>query len=510
MFTPATRRFSVSLLVVPFVACCWGTKNVQTSGSVAADPPADAWPAMPIPGEAVAWEAPTASSFTLANGIPVTYIQAGSVPLTYVQLNFYRGYHSEPADKAGLAAITADMLNEGAGDRDALALDEALQLLASSVSLGADSDYSHARIESLEANLDETLALAADIVRRPTFAQGDLDRVRQDTKNRVITESDDLRTTGTKVFYRTLFDGKGPGLWSRGSAASLDAVTVEDLTGWHASVWRPDNAGIVVVSRQDEATLKTALDTHFGDWTAPKAELPAAPVLVEAKHEGVTVYWVDHPGASQSALYLGNTAGAFDPALSAARSTGNMTLGGQFTSRINMNLREDKGYTYGARTARGASVDGGWFVGSSSVKAGTTALALAEFLSEFTAILGESPITEEEFSNARGTLRQGRPARFERMGGVLGQFAKADGSQRPDGWIAGYNERVGAVTLEGAQAELGAALDPVNLAILIVGDRTAVAEGGDEGITIEAAVAAMGLGDIVWLDHEGAPVEQEK
>ncbi len=510
MFSAATRRLGVSILSIPFVACCWGVKNTSTSGSTAEAPPADAWPAMPTPGEAAAWDAPAASTFTLANGIPVTYVQAGSVPLTYVQLNLYRGYHSEPADKAGLASIAADMLNEGAGDRDALAIDEALQVLASSVSLGAGSIYSQARIECLEANLDATLAIAADIVRRPTFAQTDFDRVRQDIKNRILTEKDDLRTTGSKVYYRLLFDGQGPGRWQRGSADSLDAIGVDDLKAWHASVWRPDNAGIVVVSRQDEATLKAALDTHFGDWAAPEGvALPAAPEPVEKKHEGITVYWVDHPGASQSAIYVGNTAGAFDPDTAAARTLGNVVLGGQFTSRINMNLREDKGYTYGARTSRGASVDGGWFVGSSSVKAGTTALALGEFLGEFRAIVGENPITATEFANARGTLLQGRPARFERMGGVLGQFASADARRRPEGWIAGYNARVGAVTLEAAQAELSAALDPSNLAILIVGDRSAAAEGAD-GTTIEQAVAAMELGELVWVDHEGAPLEQEK
>jgi len=508
MLSHAVRRFGFSLAAVPFVACCWGVKNTETSGSTAAEPPA--WPAMPVPGEAADWEAPAAASFTLANGIPVTFVQAGSVPLAYIQINLNRGYHSEPADKAGLASFTADMLNEGAGDRDALAIDEALQVLASSVSLGAGSVYSHARIESLETNLDATLAIAADIVRRPTFAQADVDRVREDRKNRILTESDDLRTTGSKVFYRTLFDGRGPGRWARGSAASLDGITVDDMKAWHASVWRPDNAAIVVVTRQDQETMKAALDAHFGDWAAPEGpEIPAEPALVETKHEGVTLYWVDHPGASQSALYVGNTAGAFDADKHAARSLGNVVLGGQFTSRINMNLREDKGYTYGARTSRGTSSDGGWFVGSSSVKAGTTALALAEFLKEFEGIVGDAPITETEFANARGTLLQGRPARFERMAGTLGQFASVEGRGRPAGWIEGYNARVEAVTLEAAQAELADALNPANLAILIVGDRSAAAEGAD-GTTIEAAVAAMGLGDIVWLDHEGAPVEQEK
>jgi zinc protease len=512
MFTPATRRLAAMVISIPFVACCWGTKNVQTSGSTEAEPPA--WPAMPVPGDAVAWEAPAASTFTLANGIEVTFIQTGAVPLTYVQLNLHRGHHSEPLDKVGISSLTADMLNEGAGDRDALALDEALRLLASRVSLGAGGVYSYARIESLETHLDATLALAADIVRRPTFAQADLDRVRQDTNNRLLTEKDDLRTTGSKVFYRTLFGEEAPGRWSRGSAESLAGITTDDLKALHQAVWRPDNAAFVVVSRQNQATIQAALDKHFGDWTAPEGVDVAAPPAVATAHaEGITVYWVDHPGASQSALYVGNSAGAFDADKAAARSVSNMVLGGQFTSRLNMNLREDKGYTYGARTSRGASLVGGWFVGSTSVKAGTTALALTEVLSEFSAAVGERGITETEFSNARGTLLQGRPARFERMSGVLGQYASAEGRKRPAGWVVGYRARVDAVTLEAAQAELAGALDPSNLAILIVGDRTAAAQtadGEDAEMTIEAAVAAMGLGDLVWLDHEGAPIEGEK
>ncbi len=517
MLGPAVRRLALSVVAVPFVACCWGTKNVETSGSTAAAPPASDWPAMPVPGDAAAWEAPASTKFTLSNGIPVTYVKTGSVPVTHVQLNLYRGYHSEPADKAGLASITADMLNEGAGDRDALALDEALQLLASGLSLGASGTYSYARFDSLEANFDATLAIVADVVRRPTLSQADLDRVRQDTKNRILTEKDNLSTTGSKVYYRLLFGDEGPGRWARGSASSLDGITTEDLAAFHAGVWRPDNAGLVVVGRQEQEAIQASLEKHFGDWAAPEGAIPAEPAVVDGRKEGVTVYWVDHPGASQSALYVGNGAGAFDADKAAARSVGNMVLGGQFTSRVNMNLREDKGYTYGARTRSGAGMDGGWFFGSASVKAGTTGLALAEFLSEFRAVTGDKPIDQTEYANARGSLLQRRPASFERMGGTLGQYASVDGDRRPEGWVAGYNARVDAVSIESAQAELADSLDPSNLVILVVGDRGAAAqnaEGADAGTTIEAAVAALGLGEIVWIDHEGGPaglaVEGEK
>lgn len=486
--------------------CCWGP-NAKDSGTAKADaaaaaataqtPAAPAWPAMPTPGPAPEFNVPSSTSFTLSNGIPVTLVTTGAVPLVELQLNVRSGSAADPAGKEGLAAVTADMLNEGVTGKDSLALASALQRLASDVSLGAALDNSIVRVNALEDKLQPTLQLVLEMLASPTFAQADLDRVLEDRKRALASAKDDLPTVGWRSFRRLLYGEQYMGRSGSGTDGSLGAIKRSDVTAWHRDAWTPKNSSLVIVSRMDQAALKPILDATLGSWTGkPKGEAPKAKVELPARKSGTTVYWVDKPGQSQSYIIVGNVAPGFDSEGDDKRTLGNHPIGGNFTARINMNLREDKGYTYGARSGFSTSRQGGRFAASSSVRADVTAESITEILGEIRGALGDKPVTDDEHRRSVGSLVQAEPGSYERMASVLAQFAHADQMGYPAGYLQGSAARLSAIDRATAQKAFADVVSGDDLVILVVGDRAAAGP----------AVEGLELGPIVAIDDEGNPL----
>jgi zinc protease len=516
-------RFAVLLclvLTLPIGGChlFQGAAPID-AGEVAVEadaPPEVPWPALPEPGPQPEWSVPESTAFTLSNGVPVTWIQHGDVPLVRMQINVHTGSAADPAGRSGLAAFTADMMNEGAGELDALQISDELLTLASSLGVGAGLDDSSLSMECLEDKLDETLALAALVVMEPTFPADDVERIRGDRLARLVTKRDRLQTVGWETFSKVLYGDAYLGRPSDGTEASIGAITRDEMVDFHRRTWTADNASIVAAGRFDALEAAVLLERHLGSWTAgDPAERPAPPTVELHRHEGITIYWVDRPGAEQSYVIVGNVAPAFAPDRQNARTLSNDVLGGYFTARLNMNLREDKGYTYGARSSVSGRELGGTFSARASVKATTTAASLKEFMSEIRGIVGERLITEEEFGNSQSRSVGAFPAGFEGLSGVVGQFAHADATGRPEGWLAGHRARVEGVTLEQARAELAEIVDPNALAVVIVGDHGAeielnsdTADGRSRGLTVTVGgqVEALELGPIVMLDESGSPL----
>ena len=478
------------------------------------DPLAD-WPEMPEPGPIADWDVPASTRFVLGNGVPVTYVQHGKVPLFRLQINAYTGSSADPAGAEGLASFTADMMNEGTSTLDAIGISEELLNLASSVGFGAGLDHSSMSLNCLEDKLDETLALAAQLLLDPTFPEEDTERVRQDRLNRLITQRDRPQAVGWEVFSKVLYGDHYLGRPTEGTEESIATITRDQMVDLHRRVWTADNAGIVATGRLDPTQVAVLLQEHLGGWQAgDPAERPAVAPFEVQGHEGLTIYWVDRPGATQSYVVLGNLAPAWDGDRQTARSLSNDVLGGYFTARLNMNLREDKGYTYGARSSLVARQRGGMFLARASVKSERTADALTEFMSEIRGIVGERPITEEEFGNARSRSIGSYPSGFEGLRGVLGRFAWADANGRPEGWLTGHQQRVQEATLVEAQTELIGLIEPEDLAIVIVGDRDGEVDVGgtrdgrprDGSITVGSLVELLELAPIVMLDENGDPL----
>jgi len=485
-----------------FVSGCVKSVSPTSSGSAAAEP----WPAMPEPGPAPEFEVPGTSHFELSNGVPVTFVQLGTIPMVQMRLNIFSGSASDPEGKSGLASLAARMLSEGSEKHTALELSELLLDMSSSVGVSASLEHSSAYLSCLEDRFSPTLALLSEMIRRSSFRAEDVERIREQRRSSLISEKDRLPTIGYKVFRRLVYGDTYAGRPGRGTLESVDAITRDDMVRWHARAWVPENASIVLVGRMSVEDAKAALEEHLGAWNmadfsqamamdplADEDRKPQAPAYEQKQRWATTVYWVDRPGASQSYVIVGQSAPAWDEKLQASRSLGNSALGGQFTARLNMNLREDKGYTYGARSSIAGLPQGGSFRAVASVKTATTAASLTEFMFEIRGIIGDRLISDEEFVAGQGRSLQGYPAYFEGIRGVLRQFASADAQRRPEGWLAGYPDRISAVTRDAAQAQLNSVLDPEKLIIVVVGDYSAVG----------AEVEALGLGPVVMLDDEG-------
>ena len=496
------------LLFLPMVVLMTGcTKNVPLASSGSAE--SESWPAMPEPGPVPLFEVPESTSFTLSNGVPVTLLQAGTIPMVQMQVNIFSGSASDPEGKSGVASLAGAMLKEGTELHSALELSELLLDMSSGIGVGAQLEYSSASVRCLEDKFSDTVALLAEIIRSPTFNSEDVERIREQRRSSLLAEKDRLPSIGYKVFRRLVFGDHYAGRPGRGTLASVERITRDDLIDWHARAW------IVLVGRLPAEVVKSVLEEHLGAWDAtsfsnamaldpvPVAERkPQAPPYEQEQRRGTTVYWVDRPGAAQSYVTVGQSAPSWDEKLQASRVLGNSALGGQFTSRLNMNLREgvpsgtrDKhpAYTYGAGSSISSYSQGGMFRARASVKTAVTAASLQEFMYEISGILEDRPIDEQEFKAGQDRSLQGFPSRFEGIRGLLGQFASVDAMRRPDGWLAGYRERVAGVSREQAQQQLNEILDPTQLVVVIVGDFAAV---GQE-------VAALDLGPIVMLDDEG-------
>ncbi len=487
---------------------CVKAAPVASSGSSTSP-----WPAMPEPGPTPEFSVPESHTFALSNGLPVTFVQAGTIPMVQMQLNIRSGSASDPLGKSGLASLAAAMLKEGTSSHTAIELSELLLDLSSGIGMSASLEYSSASVRCLEDKFGETLALLSDMLRNSSFAPEDVERVREQRRSSLLADKDRLPSLGYKAFRKLVYGDSYAGRSGRGTLDTLDAITRDDMVAWHARAWIPSNASIVLVGRMSVESVQAVLEEHLGGWTAedfpqavamdpvPEDELnPKVPAYEQPPRSATTVYWIDRPGAAQSYVTVGQSAPAWDPQLQAARNLGNSALGGQFTARLNMNLREDKGYTYGARSSVSGLTQGGAFRARASVKTATTAPSLTEFMAEIRGIVGDRLISDDEFVAGQGRSIQGYPSYFEGIRGVLGQFASADARQRPEGWLAGYRSRVSAVTKEQAQEQLGSIIDPEKLVIVVVGDYAAVG----------AEVDALGLGPIVMLDDEGRPLAVEE
>ncbi|MBJ92957.1 MAG: hypothetical protein CMP23_00630 [Rickettsiales bacterium] len=505
MSTGSKQMLLIVLAPLALLLCaCVKAGSPAHSGDSAA-----AWPAMPEPGPMPGFEVPEAHSFKLSNGIPVTFVQVGSIPMVQLQLNIHSGSASDPAGMSGRASLAAAMLKEGTTEHSAIELSELLLDLSSGVGMSTSLEHSAASLRCLEDKLDETLALLASMLRSSTFNEADFERLREQRRSSLLAEQDRLEVLGYRAFRRLVYGDSYAGRSARGTLDSIENITVQDLINWHARAWIPANASLVMVSRMSPELAQAALERALGSWQPgdfaaamqldpiPAAELaPQPPAYQQGARQDTAVYWIDRPGAAQSYITVGQSAPAWDAQLQASRSLGNSPLGGQFTARLNMNLREDKGYTYGARSSVSGLQQGGSFRARASVKTATTAKALVEFLYEIKGIVGERPIQADEFAAGQGRYLQGYPSYFEGIQGVLSQFASADAKQRPEGWLAGYRKRISAVTMEQAQAQLNDMIDPDKLVIVVVGDYAAVG----------AEVAALELGAMVMLDIHGDPI----
>lgn len=450
-----------------------------------------------VPGSsgAVAFTPPPVQTAVLDNGLEIYLVQKRDLPLVDVRIAVLSGWSADPAARPGTAAFTADLLDEGAGRLDALQIAERAESLGARLATRSFFDGSSVSLDVLKANLDAGLALMADVVLRPSFAAAEFERVRKARLGLLQQEAVTPRIQAVKELQRRMFGADHPyaqPFTGTGTEEGLARLTVADLRAFHAAWYRPNNAAAIVVGDLTLAEAKAALARAFGSWEpreTPTVTVPDPRPLTRAK-----IVVIDRPGAEQSTIMGGHAALSRSDDEYEAFETLNTAFGGQFSSRINLNLREQKGYTYGARSQLVGLRDAGFILVSAPVHTRHTAESLAELVRETTEIGTTRPLTAEELEDSRNRRVLGFPQQFETIGAVAGSLEELVRNDLPlDAWVD-FRARVESLTAADLTAAAATHLDPGRMIWVIVGDREAIGTGLQE----------LGLGPVEFTDRGGS------
>ncbi|HEU4936352.1 MAG TPA: pitrilysin family protein [Vicinamibacterales bacterium] len=412
---------------------------------------------------------------TLDNGLRVWTIEHHAVPLVSFLVMLSVGASADPDERPGLAAITSDMLDEGCGDLDAMELHDALGRIGGHLDSEIGSDATILTLSSLARHADRASALVADMIVRPRLDATDFHRVRELRLNRLIQLRDLAPALADRAFVRLLYGQHPYGHMPLGTEASLQELTLDEVSRFHRTMFVPSRMFVIAAGDATHDALAAAVERAFGDWR-PLAEArqidhstwPSPPVV----HERLAI--LHRPGAAQSELRIGHVGAPRQSPDYHALVVLNIILGGQFVSRINMNLREDKGYTYGARTSFDFRLGPGPFVLNASVQSEVTVDAIREALDELYAIRGPRPVTAEELRAGRAALTRGYPRNFETAEQISRGAAQLALYDLPDDYFSTFTPKVLAVDETAVTRVAEQYIDPSQLLTLIVGDREKV------------------------------------
>jgi len=427
--------------------------------------------------------------FTLSNGLRVVLLEKHEVPLVQINLVFSTGSVMDPEGKTGLASMTAAMLTEGAAGRDALALADAIDYLGAHIS--ASSGYHTTSVSLLTplAKLDSALALHADIALRPTFPPDELERKRKDRLTTLLQWRDEARAQASVMFNRELYGETHPyGASAIGNEQAIRSLSIDDLQRFFSRYYRPNNAFVVVVGDVHVQMMKPRLEAAFGAWkSGPLAPVPF-PAIVQKEKRSVTI--VDKPGAAQTEIRIGRAGSPRVTDDYYALVVMNTILGGSFSSRLNQNLRETHGYTYGAGSSFAFRLFAGPFLASAAVHTAKTDSALMEVLKELVAIM--KPVPAGELERAKNYVALGFPGDFQTVRDIALRLEEMMIYELPETYFSNYIDRILSVTGEDVQRVAKKFLDPERMAVVLVGDRKEIQE----------KIVAMKLGPMQTLAVE--------
>lgn len=441
---------------------------------------------------------PTLQRATLKNGTTVILAERHEVPVVQFSYEFQGGYSADQGRKPGTANFTMGMLDDGAGERDALAFADAAEALGASLAAGAALDGSNAYLSALKENLAPSLALYADMLRRPRFAPNEIERVRASWIASIRQEKAQPNGVAMRVLPPLLYGVGHPYAMpfsGIGTEAAIAALQREDLVDFHRDWVRPEHATLIVVGDTTLAEIVPLLDAQFGDWkgegTAPSVPVPAR-VARPAKPR---VYLIDQPGAVQANLFASELVPPTTDPAAVRFDIANGVIGGDFTSRLNMNLRENKHWSYGARSGAASALGQRPWTASAPVQIDKTAPALQEMYKEISAFAsGKAPPTAEEVARIRNIQTLSLPGAYETASAVMGAIGGIVRYGRPDDYVFKRKAEIEAMTPAQVR-EAASMLDPNTLTWVVVGDLK----------QIETPVRALKLGEVTVIDADGVP-----
>lgn len=447
----------------------------------------------PAPGPLRPFHFPEVEHLRLSNGIPLLVASLHRLPVVTVSVLLRAGGVHEERESAGLATLTGTLLESGAGDRSAGEIAEALEGLGVQVETGTSWDVTHLDLTTLSARLGAATEVMVDLIRRPTFPPEEVERLRGEQLAGILQRRADPRSLANEMAARFIFSDATP--FSRslsGSAETVQDLSRADVAAFHAERFSPAAAAILVAGDITAEAARELAEQGFGDWTGGAA--PTAAVDVRPRSTRREIVIVDRPGSVQSEVRVGQ--------VGVARSTPdyfpivvmNTMLGGAFSSRLNLNLRERHGFTYGVSSSFVMRREPGPFLISTAVQTEVTARAVTEILREVEAIRQE-PASGRELDDARNYAAGTFPLRLQTTDGVASRLAELVVHDLPRDYFDSYRERILAVGAEDALRAARDHVDPDSLSIVIVGDAAAIRE----------PLEALGLGQV--RVHENGSAE---
>jgi zinc protease len=440
---------------------------------------------------------PSYEELELSSGLSVRLVQQHELPLVQFNLIVDGGWATDPPSKPGIASLASDLQDEGTVHRNALQISEGLKRIGANLQSGSGPDTSSLRLNALKKHLRRSLEIMADVLLNPTFPEEELARKKKDYQARILQQQRQPYIAALNTFMRYLFGADHPygqPITGTGTPESVEAITRADLVGYYDTYFHPNNSTLIVVGDIGREELVRALEDSIGSWQpgeSTRAEVPKPPALTSSQ-----VFIVDKPDAAQSAIVVGHMGLERNSPDYASVQVLNTILGGKFTSRLNMNLREEKGYTYGARSAFSFRKGLGYFLARTQVQSEFTKESLVEVVKELRGLQGEIPVGEEELEDTKKYVALRYPRAFETVSQIAAQLEELVRHGLPPDSFNTFIPSIRAVDRPAVEAAAGQYIRPDQMLYVVVGDKDLISQGIEE----------LDLGEIHYLDLEGNPI----
>ena len=478
-----------------------GILYVEAFGDLAADPEVEVDRTVkPESGPSGSLTLPAFEERVLSNGLKVLIAEQHELPLVQFNLLVKAGWAADPQNKPGVSSLTSELQDEGTINRSALDISQDLKAIGADLATSSFFDGSFMTLNTLKRHLAKSMDIFTDVLLNPTFPDEELERKKKEYLARILQEKRQPFTAGFNTFLKILYGGDHPygqPYTGTGTEESIQSITSGDLKKYYRTFFHPNNATLIVVGDVTADEIIPVLEDALKSWK--KNDVPAVVVPRVKPLEGSQVYFVDKPGAAQSVIIAGHYGLLRNSPDYFKVEVLNTILGGKFTSRLNANLREDKGYTYGAGSTFRYLKGLGPFLAYTQVQTEVTDKSLSEILKEFRGVSGEIPVTEEELEDTKKYITLSYPGEFETVSQVARKLREMVTYDLPEDYFNRYIPSINTVSADDVMGAAGRYIQPDNMLFVIVGDVE----------KIEPGIRAMNAGTIHYLDMDGNPIEKE-
>ena len=425
----------------------------------------------PSAGTKINFHLPAISHLKLENGLKVIYVKKSNLPIIQLSFLIGAGSKSDPVNQSGLSHLTAMMIDEGAGSFNALQLDDEIEKLGSILSISNNHDALYVSMLTLKEHYERSLELTSLVLQEPGLAEDDYEREFSKLNNKILQMNDEPSFIASTVFEKILLQNTYYERPTIGSLASLNNLRLENLKKFYSEYFSINNSVLIVVGDIEINELKKSINKYFGNWKTNTPKINKKLTLNTGERK---VFLINKPNATQTEIRIGHNLGKRDNESYFSLIILNSILGGQFSSRINLNLREDKGYTYGANSSFSYYADAGIFRVTTAVNMENTGDAVNEIFKEIEGV--KSNIHEHEIDFTKSFLIKGFPSKFETYGQIASNLNTLVIHDLQDDYFNTYLENITRVTKDEIIKTSEWALMPEKMSIVLVGDRESIRE----------------------------------